>query len=298
MKSENLNHFLEFSKFDFPGGYLEDIRALPDEVASIGKLIRQNVIHRTTLAAGNVGTNRDKRFGDMDLISKLRQPDDDYLVTAAAMLAELYRLDSRGLVEDREVTNKIVVTCRFVAVLINSILKSKRIPVRVRSGFAGYFDGCKGEVWDHWVNEYWNGERWVLIDVDGSFSMDASKLNPYDLPEGAFIFGHQAWVALRQNKEDPKKYQNAGGYYGVFPTAWALIHDFHAIMNNPVTYLQTAKILPFALGESWKGQQIGDHQVKKLDELAVSMEDFDANWSTLKKLWEDSDLRLVKGGLI
>lgn len=299
MVEKKLNNFLEFSTFDFPGGYLDELKSLPNEIASIGKLVRQNVIHRTTLASGNTGTNQDLRFGDMEKISKFRQPDDDYLVTAAAMLAELYRLDNRGFTEDRVVQNKIVVTCRFVGVLVNSILKSKKIPVRVRSGFAGYFDGCKGESWDHWVNEYWNGERWVLIDVDGSFSMENSKLDPYDLPvENVFIFGHQAWIDLRQKQADPKKYQNAGGYYGLFPAAWALIYDFHSIMNRPITYLQTAKIVPFALGGNWKEQKIDEIQTKKLDELAELMRNIDNNWDKLESFWQDPDLRLVTGGLI
>lgn len=305
MLLQKFNHFLEFSTFDFPGRYLNELRALPNDIPAIGKLVRQNIIHRTTLAAGNTGTNQDLRFGDISQISKFRQPDDDYLVTASAMLAELYRLDLRGLTENRKVEDKIIVTCRFVSVLMNSILKSKKIPARVRSGFAGYFDGCKGEVWDHWVNEYWNGERWVLIDVDGSFSMDNSKLNPYDLPyietvqnNNSFIFGHQAWIDLRKNQADPKKYQNAGGYHGLFPAVWALIYDFHSVMNHPITYLQTAKLVPFALGVNWQGQKINESQAKKFDELAEAMQDIEANWEKLENFWQDEDLRLVTGGLI
>lgn len=293
------HNFLEFSKFDFPGAYLKEIQKLPDDIQLIGKLVRQSTIHRTTLDTGNTGTNKELCFGDIDKISQFRQPDDDYLVTAAAMLAELYRLDSRGLVYDRDVTNKIVVTCRFVSVLMNSILKSKGIPVRIRSGFAGYFDGIENwQVWDHWVNEYWNGERWILIDVDGSFSMDSSKINPYDLPENSFIFGHQAWLDLRKKAGDPGRYQNAGGYHGLFPAAWALIHDFHSVMNNPITYLQTAKILPFALGGHWQEQKIDELQAEKLDTLALAMANVEANWELLEKMWNDTDLRIVTGGVI
>lgn len=296
-KAEN---FFAFSMFDFPGAYIEQLKALPNSIETIGELVRRNVIHRTTLAAGNVGTNSDLRFGDMKKLSPFRQPDDDYLVTASAMLAELYRLDPRGLVADRDVNHKIVVTCRFVAILMSSILKSKGIPVRVRSGFAGYFDGAHdNQVWDHWVNEYWNGERWVLIDVDGSFSMDKSGLNPYDLPyKNSFILGHEAWLNLRNSIDEPSKYQNAGGYHGLFPAAWALIYDFHSVMGHPITYLQTAKIVIFALGEPWSNQKIEQSKAKELDVLANAMGDIENNWDVLLKFWGNSEFRLVRGGLI
>ena len=42
-----------------------------------------------------------------------------------------------------------------------SILKSKSIPCRVRSGHAPYFD--MGELrnvsTDHWINQYWNSKE-------------------------------------------------------------------------------------------------------------------------------------------
>jgi|GEM_PF-6162816 len=80
-----MKNFLEFTTFDYPGGYLEQLKFLPDSIDDLGKLVRLNIIHRTTLEAGNVGTNSDLRFGDMRNISQFRQPDDDYLVTAAAI---------------------------------------------------------------------------------------------------------------------------------------------------------------------------------------------------------------------
>lgn len=69
-----------------------------------------------------------------------RQPEDDILVTVSAMLSELYRRDSRGFILDREPKDKLVLTCRFVAIMMATILKSKGIPARVRSGNTSYFD--------------------------------------------------------------------------------------------------------------------------------------------------------------
>ena len=39
-----------------------------------------------------------------------------------------------------------MVACRFVAILMSSILKAKGVPVRIRSGFAGYFDVARNNM--------------------------------------------------------------------------------------------------------------------------------------------------------
>ena len=159
MDNEILEHYLEFSIYTNPGLYKDKLKNdLPDDIREIGLLVRKNLIHRSTLQEGNTGTNVDLRFGDMTRVPWYRQPEDDILVTASAMLAELYRRDGKGLTLDREPGDKIVVTCRFTAILMASILRSKGIPARVRSGNAPYFDmGKLGHVSvDHWINQYWN----------------------------------------------------------------------------------------------------------------------------------------------
>lgn len=172
METKILNHYLKFGQYTNPGAYRDMLSSdLPDDIKEIGLRVRKSLIHRTTLAAGNTGTNADLKYGDMTAIPWYRQPEDDVFVTAAAMLAELYRRDSRGLVLDRAPADKLVLTCRFAAILMASILKSKGIPTRVRSGNAAYWgnrdepDDCSG---DHWINQYWNEKegRWVTIDVE------------------------------------------------------------------------------------------------------------------------------------
>ena len=141
MDGKILDHYRQFSLFTNPGLYKDSLaKELPDDVLEIGKLVKMNTIHRMMLAMGNTGANADLKFGDMSKVPWWRQPEDDNLPTAAAMLAELYRRDARGLTFERRVEDRIVVTCRFVSILMASILKSKGIPTRVRSGNAPYFD--------------------------------------------------------------------------------------------------------------------------------------------------------------
>ncbi len=298
MNQKILDHFREFSLYTNPGAYRDMlVTNLPDDIREIGRLVRLNIIHRTMLAAGNTGINADLKFGDMTEVPWWRQPEDDVLVTAAAMLAELYRRDSRGLIADRSVENKIVVTCRYVAILMASILKSKDVPTRVRSGNAAYFDmGDLGNVSaDHWINQYWNEaeEKWVTIDVDGSLGVDLN-FDPYDMPEGVFDFPAKAWLDVRTGKVDPQHFYNAKPERGTIVVLWSLFYDFHSLMNNEIIYIHNP-----VYGDSSKFGSMTDKELTKIDSLARSMLDPDSNFEELLRLWEtEKDFRLVYGGLL
>lgn len=292
-------HYLSFGMFTYPGLYKQKlIDDMPSDVREIGLLIRKNIIHRTTLAAGNTGTNADLRFGDMTKMPWWRQPEDDILPTAAAMLAELYRRDGRGFVPDRAVENKLVLTCRFVAILMATILKSKGIPARVRSGNAPYFEEHEelGKVsWDHWITQYWSGEQecWITIDVDGSLSL-AEDFDPYDMPDGKFDFPGRAWLDVRSGKVAGDYFYNAGGERGFVVVAWSLFYDFHSLMNEENIYLHIPGLVRWH-----EFPKLTEKRLKEIDELAELMTDPDANFDQLKELYETKkEFRLVGGGLL
>ncbi len=294
---KNLKHFLEYGVYTNPGLYREDLLKLPDNIRELGLLLRKNIIHRTTLAAGNIGTNADLRFGDMKRVPWWRQPEDDILPTVAAMLAELYRRDNRGFVADRTPENKLVVTCRFVAILMASILKTKGIPARVRSGNADYFDlGKLGKVsTDHWINQYWNATQkcWVTIDVDGSLSLNA-EFDPYDIPEGKFDFPAKAWLDIRNKKVDENHFVNASGDKGAMVVAWSLFYDFHSLMNDEIIYVQMPEYGTFK-----KFPKLTESELAEMDELAKLMLDPDENFEELQKIWvTNRKFRLLYGGLL
>ena len=298
MDKKTLNHYLDFSIYTNPGLYKEGLQQdLPNDIREIALLVRKNIIHRSTLAAGNTGTNADLKFGDMSQIPWYRQPEDDILVTAAAMLAELYRRDKRGFINDREPKDKLVLTCRFVAIMMVSILKSKGIPARVRSGNALYFDmGELGDVsTDHWINQYWSEQedRWITIDVDGSLSLK-DKFDPYDMPDGKFDFPADAWLGIRAGKLDPQHFYNAKPERGAIVVLWSLFYDFHCLMNNEIIYIYGP-----VLGNCDKFEDIPKADLEKIDNLASLMQEPDNNFDALIKLWEtEKSLRLLVGGLL
>lgn len=299
MDNKILNHYLQFSQYTNPGLYKDVLqKGLPDKVEEIGLLIRKQIIHRMTLKNGNTGSNADLRYGDTTKVPWYRQPEDDVFVTASAMLSELFRRDPRGLILDRSVENKLVLTCRFTSILMASLLKIKGIPARVRSGFAPYFNveglpGSKSD--DHWINQYWNEKesRWVTIDVDGSIE-GYLKFNPYDIPEGTFDFSPDAWLAVRSGKVDGQHFWNAGGHGGLIVVAWELFYDFHCLMNDEVIYMHTPEITHFGKFEKLTEQQLGE-----IDNLAKLMQKPEDNFEELNKIWETKrEFRLLKGALL
>ena len=300
MNEKILNHYREFGTYTYPGLYQDGLKNdLPDDVRKIGDLVRKNFIHRTTLQDGNVGTNADLKFGDMKQVPWWRQPEDDILTTSAAMLAELYHRDQRGFVNDRAPKDKLVLTCRYVAIMTASILKSKGIPARARAGNASYFDmGSLGDIsTDHWITQYWaeKENRWITIDVDGSWSL-SKKFDPYDMPEGSFDFPADAWLDIRSGRVGPEHFHNAKPEKGAIVVFWSLFYDFHCLMNSEILYIYGAA---GGYGSYEKFPKLTKEELEKIDNLAHLMQKPDENFDELVKIWEtDKSLRLLAGGLL
>lgn len=292
MNKKILNHYLEFSTFTTPGCYKEFLKTLPDEVKELGNLISHQIIHRVTLKEGNTNANRDKRYGDMDEYPWYRlRCEDDILTTSVSMIAELLRLDGRGFLTDRKVENKIVVTCRYIAVLMASILKSKGIPCRVRSGFAPYF--FKGS-WDHWINQYWveNKQKWVTFDADGFFDTTIG-FDQYDMPKEKFDWSANTWLGIRKGKLNANNFINAGGQKGLEPVLWAIFYDFHSLMNNEILYLQEPSYA------AHKFNKLTEKDFEEIDELAKLILEPDENFDKLVEVWDTKKkFRILNSPLI
>lgn len=294
MDNKLQKHYLSFSQFTDPGLYRPYVEKLPNDTHEIGLLVRKQLIHRTTLAYGNKGSNADLKYGDMTKVPRFRFAEDDYFVTAAAMLAELYRRDDRGFIIDRRTENKLVLTCRFISILMASILKSKGIPTRVRSGFANYFfDPSQSS--DHWINEYFSKDenRWIAIDVDGS--LNPIGFDPYDIPAGRFDYSADAWLSVREGRIDEHYFHNAAPQSGLIVIAWELFYDLHCLMNNEVIYLH----IPSFVRTPNIFKNIPEEELKKIDNLAKLMQSPDTNFDKLKNIWNNEQkYRILEGGLL
>ncbi|HLZ60199.1 MAG TPA: transglutaminase domain-containing protein [Ktedonosporobacter sp.] len=230
MQESSLNHYRSFSLFTYPGLYQELLqRDLPADLAEAGRLVKRQVIHKMTLYAGRKGSRINPANGDISKVPWYRQSEDDYFPTTAAMLAELYRRDPRGFVVDRSQEHKLILTCRFVAILMASILKSRGIPARVRAGYAPYIR--TDHIEDHWITQYWHSpsERWITIDADTS--LENRPFDPFDMPPATFDFAADVWLAVRNGSKDPSTYRIHGPTY-LDEMGAQVLCDFHCLMNK------------------------------------------------------------------
>ena len=293
MNEKILKHHLTSSIYTNAGNYKDYFKNLPDNISELGNLICSQIIHRVTLKEGNENANKGLLYGDMTKFPWYRMRcEDDILLTAVSMTAELFRLDDRGFTLDRQVENKIVVTCRYVSVLMSAILKAKGIPCRSRSGFAPY---CKeGSSLDHWINQYWDKKqsKWVTFDAD-FFSDDNLGFNQYDIPTDKFDWAADTWLKIRENKVDGNKFIYAGGEQSLRAAIRAIFYDFHSLMNNEISYLfQPAYI-------NGKFDKLLEDDFKEIDSLANLMIDPDKNFDQLYEVWNNNKkFRIMNSPLV
>ena len=290
------DHFLSTGPYTWDGPYREVFRALPDDPRELGNLLSRQIIHRVTLREGNGGANRDLRYGDMNDYPWYRSRcEDDLFLTAPAITAELFRLDSRGFVPDRRVEHRLVLTCRYVSVLVSAIYKAKGIPCRSRAGFAPYFQ--PGKSLDHWINQLWDEKenRWVTFDADGLYEEEAMGLNQYNLRDDQFNWAARAWLDIRLGKTEGTEFLYADGLgtCSLKAVIRYLFYDFHALMNHEISY----KFQPCYIDD--KFDALAEAGFQELDRLAGLLLDPDGNLPQLCRLWErERKFRVLNSPLV
>ncbi len=280
------SHWMETGPFTYAGLYGDCFRSLPSDPKELGDLISHQIIHRVTLADGNKNANADLRYGDLNRWPWYRAPcEDDIYLTAPSIAAGLFRLDERGFVPDRKVEHKLVLTCRFVSVLVSSIYKAKGIPCRSRAGFAPY---CRpGVSMDHWINQVWleQENRWLTFDADGFYQGLPVPVTQYDMKPGQFDWAADAWLSIRRGETDGKQfvYADRQGTNSLRAAGRYLVYDFHALMNHEISYVFQPRFMNEFLLE---GKPLAEEQLALLDHLAELLTDPDQNFSQLLELWE------------
>ncbi|WP_168356565.1 transglutaminase-like domain-containing protein [Petralouisia muris] len=296
MKENILEHYRKTGTYTYAGAYGDYFRSLPDDISELGRLVCSQVIHRVTLQEGNSNANANLIYGDMERYPWYRMRcEDDVLLTAPALVSELFRLDARGFVKDRKVEDKIVVTCRYVSVLMSAILKAKGIPARCRAGFAPYFQ--EGVSMDHWVNQYYSEkeERWITFDADGFYEECGMSLSQYDIPPDSFDWAADAYLAVRNGKTDGNQYIFADrmGTRSLPALIRYLLYDFHALMNNELTY----SFLPACL--EGRLAKLSREELEELDYLAERLLEPDRNFDELCELWQtERKFRIINSPLV
>lgn len=285
--------YLQTSIFTDAGPYVDYYRSLPDNLEELTRLVLDQTIHRKELIRSCI---KQKETGISDDKIAEEYPwwkyrsHDDILLTASAITSELFRLDYRGFVHEREIRKKVVITCRYVAVLMASILKAKGIPARVRSGFADYFSD-KGIFYDHWIVQYYDEieDRWVNVDPDPD-----SGSTHTDLEHEKFGWIAEIWLDVRSGKKDISKYVHGTRFKGLNMLAYTLFFDFHALMGDEISYL----FFPTYI-DSDEFFSLSPDDLKELDDIALLMLDPQANFEELRYIfYNDKKLRVLNSPLL
>lgn len=271
--------YKEMSFYTNAGPYKDYFVSLPNDINKLRDLVCDQHIHKMRVFRTLKKEDVFKNFVWYNCLY-------DALNTATAMTSEIFRLDEKGFYENRPIDKRIVVTCRYISILFASILKSKGIPCRCRSGFAPYL--YEDYNVDHWINEYWDEtqKRWIAIDaqVQDTTRTHDKNVNLYDI-KTEFEYPAELWLKARKGElKDLDKYLKYTTYKGMDILAHVLFLDFNALMNIELPYRYTPE---FVYRENF--DKLTKEDYLELDNLAELMLDPDKNFEKLKSLWESSN---------
>lgn len=191
---QEVARYISHTRITDPGGMSPAYAGLPKEIEGLVEVIQGLFLHiHWADRYGVTPSKEQKGHVQARLVSRILE-----IVKA---------LDGSPLTTPRPFEKRFYGNCRDYSVLLCSILRSKGVPARARCGFGAYFRPDHYE--DHWVCEYWNGGRWVVVDAQLD-ELQRSRLkidfNTLDMPTGRFINASEAWLRCRERGEDPNKF--------------------------------------------------------------------------------------------
>jgi formylglycine-generating enzyme len=258
-----LDFYRQYSAFTDPGEYKYLYKNLPDSLPELCHLIKSQFIHPFAELLQYRDQIPRERGNEM-----LKYP------TVKSVLEGLLSYDSRGLVKDRKVENRLILICRDYANLLASILKYRGIPTRVRCGFAPYL--IPGFHTSHVICEVWNknDKRWMLVDP---------STNMIDFSRDKFDFSNDVWLKMQQKEIDLKIYGMANIYTGSSMITTTLCYDLASVLGMEYPVGQYSPIL-----NSSFQNKLTVKQIETLDRISELMNSIDAdNLSKLNEIYNN-----------
>ncbi len=267
-KNEAMNFYTRYGKNTDPGEFAYLYAGLPESLEDLCKLSKKQLIHPAEV----------EKYAAVLPEGRTREDADFYSVND--MLAELVRRNPQGLTRERAPAERLVLSCRFHAMLLASMMKSRGIPARVRVGFAGYLAPESGKHYDHWITEIWNEResRWMFVDPD----VQRIDLNEFEL-------ARDVWLDAKAGKVDPQKY-GFHVWWGREYIVGNLCHDMFANLNNELIYWQGPNLFYKDV------EQLSAEDTAFVDRLAHLLKHPEENLNELTRLAsEDEQLQDIRG---
>ena len=197
--------------------------------------------------------------------------------------------------------------CRDMSLLLCAFLRYRKIPARVRSGFATFFDPIRR--FDHWICEYWldSESRWVMVDlwIDQIFrekerlnpallsALVNLDFNPLDVHPKYFIPGGNAWQNCREGSQmedlENKHPDNSENYgtYGNLQGLWFVRDN----MLRDLYCLNKKEILPWDCFGFITGQKQPpkEEDFPFLDKIAETLRRMDDSFPQAVNIFREID---------
>ncbi|UCH15735.1 MAG: hypothetical protein JSV22_07150 [Bacteroidales bacterium] len=268
-----LNFYRQYSPYTDPGEYEYLYKNLPGSLPELCNLIRSQFIHPYAQLPKYREQFPRERWNEY-----FKYP------TVESILEALLSYDSRGMVEDREITDRLVLTCRENSLLLASILKYRGIPARIRYGHATYL--IPNFHASHVVCEVWNekNKRWMLVDPN---------LVMVDFSRDKFDFSNDAWIQMQNGEIDPNLFGIPGRYTGSGSIVAKVCADLASLLGTEYTILQYAPILDYAFKED---KQLKAEHIETLNRISELMKSIDAdNISKLQDIYDNTpEIQITK----
>ena len=243
-------------------------------------------LHRVILQLSLKGNNL-KEYGDFSYVDYTTpMSEDDILLTANAMLGEIFRRDPKGFYIGRPANTRINVTCRYVSILVSAILKTNGMSCRSRVGWARYLGN---NIQNHWINEYYSEteQRWIMFDLDDLYDAEFTNLVTYkenkiayeylDIKENQFYTAANAWLEYRKNSNFINNFCVLSTTIDEKILVQNLFLDLYALMNMEYHYYT----MPIAFDKA----KFSKNDLIEIDNLANLMLDPNSNFKKLQQIY-------------
>ena len=261
-----LDFYKRYSSFTDPGEYAYLYKNLPDSLPELCSLIKSQFIHPFSELPNSKKQIPKERWNEL-----VKFP------TVKSILKGLLKYDSRGIVKDRKPQDRLVLGCREYAILLESILKYRGIPARLRAGHATYI--IPDFHTSHTICEVWNqnDRRWMLVDP---------TMGMVDFSREKFDFSNDAWLKMQKKEIDPKLFGMPGQYPGVISIIAKVCTDLAFLLGNEYPISQYAPVLDNAFENN---NQITPKNIETLNKVSEIMKSLEAeNLFKLQEIYNNS----------
>ncbi len=257
-----LNKYSQFTEYTDPGEYSLLYNSMPETTEGICKLVKKQLIHPFEA--------REMK----DIIPEDRYMEDGDFPTVSDMLKELLQRDSEGLIMTRKPANRLVVACYHHSLLFASMLRSKGIPVRMRAGFARYFEKQANVRFGHIICEVWDNDKqaWIIVDPDRNY---------INLPASRFEFPSVSWENYKNDRIPDVTYTSSTGN-GAQAILHILLLDQAFVLSDERNYWHTPV---FLFTDSFSPGDFNKNKIEIIDKIAMLMNKPDNNIDKLQQIY-------------